>query len=401
MSPSETNDGVGFGIDLHRFDVDPECGFLPPMDPLRQLPSAFAAWEEAAVDLPKLLAQTALQPVVQRLPILDPSGLDGAALRRAMLLLSFVGHGYIWERWQTAQRDHLPANLAVPWYQVARRLGRPPVLSYASYALDNWRRLDLSQPIELGNLALLQNFLGGADEEWFVTVHVDIEAKAGPALEAIARAQAAIGHADLGLVTSYLEQVGSVVERMGQTLARMPENCDPYIYYNRVRPYIHGFTQHPVTYEGVTDYQGRPRAFHGETGAQSTIVPALDAGLGISHQTDELRVYLNQMRDYMPPAHRAFLAALEAGPSIREYVLTHRTKRPLVDTYDRAVHWVEAFRQKHLEYAAAYIQKQSGQSPYNSTTYGTGGTPFMPYLKKHRDETAAQQIQASAATMQR
>ena len=37
-------------------------------------------------------------------------------------------------------------------------------------------------PIELGNIALLQNFLGGMDEEWFILVHVDIEARAGSAL---------------------------------------------------------------------------------------------------------------------------------------------------------------------------------------------------------------------------
>ncbi len=45
-------------------------------------------------------------------------------------------------------------------------LGRPPVLSYASYALDNWRRIDRKNPIDLGNIALLQNFLGGQDEEY-------------------------------------------------------------------------------------------------------------------------------------------------------------------------------------------------------------------------------------------
>jgi indoleamine 2,3-dioxygenase len=398
MSLTETNDGVGFGVDLHRFAVDPERGFLPPRDPLRQLPPTFATWEEVAADLPKLLAQTALERVVARLPVLDPSGLDGAALRRAMLLLSFIGHGYVWEKWQTEQRDRLPANLAVPWYQVAQRLGRPPVLAYASYALDNWRRLDPNGPIELGNLALLQNFLGGVDEEWFVTVHVDIEAKAGPALEALTRAQAAVARGDLDLLTSYLERIAAVVERLGQTLARMPEHCDPYIYYNRVRPYIHGFSQHPVIYEGVAAYQGEPRAFYGETGAQSTIIPSLDAGLGIEHRPDELRVYLNCMRDYMPPEHRAFLAAIEAGPSIRAYVLEHQKEGGLVDAYNEAVHWLEAFRQRHLEYAAAYIQKQSAYSPYNSTTHGTGGTPFMPYLKKHRDETTAHQIQKVATT---
>jgi indoleamine 2,3-dioxygenase len=75
---------------------------------------------------------------------------------------------------------------------VSQRLGRPPVLSYASYALDNWRRLDDSRPIELGNICLLQNFFGGQDEEWFVLIHVAIEAQAGPGLAAILAAQKAV-----------------------------------------------------------------------------------------------------------------------------------------------------------------------------------------------------------------
>jgi indoleamine 2,3-dioxygenase len=49
----------------------------------------------------------------------------------------------------------------VPWYELSEQLGRPPVLSYASYALDNWRRLDPNAPIELGNIVLLQTFWQG------------------------------------------------------------------------------------------------------------------------------------------------------------------------------------------------------------------------------------------------
>ena len=62
------------------------------------------------------------------------------------------------------------------------------MLSYASYALHNWRRLDPQKPIELGNVVLLQNFLGGLDEEWFVLIHIDIEAKAGPGLVGLVQA---------------------------------------------------------------------------------------------------------------------------------------------------------------------------------------------------------------------
>jgi indoleamine 2,3-dioxygenase len=119
----------------------------------------------------------------------------------------------------------------------------------------------------------------------------------------------------------------------------------------------------------------------------------LDAALGVTHRQDPLRGYLAEMRDYMPPAHRAFLQAVEAGPSIREHVLARSGQHaPLRDAYNACVHYVESFRARHLEYAARYIHQQSEKTAANFNDVGTGGTPFMPYLKKHRDETAEFEI---------
>lgn len=52
----------------------------------------------------------------------------------------------------------LPAVLAVPWAAVASAVGMPPVLTYATYNLLNWRRLDTEHdsPVELGNIVCLQ-----------------------------------------------------------------------------------------------------------------------------------------------------------------------------------------------------------------------------------------------------
>ena len=365
--------------------VDLERGFLPSPDPLERMPTGFESWDEIGYDLPKLLAAGRARAVLSLMPQLDPAELPDEAVPRAMLLLSFFGHAYVYQSWQSDVAVHLPAALARPWVSVANRLGRPPILSYASYALDNWRRLDPAGPISLGNLALLQNFLGGLDEEWFVTVHVQIESQAAAALHALPRAQRAAANRDPDSVCSSLKAVGTALERMHHTLLRMPENCDPYIYYHRVRTFIHGWQRHPVTYEGVHEHEGTPRTYYGETGAQSTIVPCLDAALGVQHSRDELREYLAQMRRYMPRGHVAFLKALERGPSVRDFVEQSGDSQ-LRDLYDVCLERVDAFRSTHLEYAARYIQNQA-QVGANSTEYGTGGTPFMRYLKKHRDET--------------
>lgn len=382
---------------LSQFDIDPVSGFLPTRDPLKKLPDYFAAWDTAAAQLPKMLVTTKTRSLIEQLPVLDPQKLSGAAeLERAMLVLSYLGHGYVWAEGKPAER--LPRSLAVPWFEVSKHLGRPPVLSYASYALHNWQRLDPQGPVENGNIALLQNFFGGADEEWFVLVHVDIEKRSGAAIAGVAAAHNAAIKGDLEGIEKELGRISASLADAYHGLERMTELCDPYIYYHRVRPYIHGWKNHPVLksgliYDGVDHYKGQPQQFRGETGAQSSIIPSLDAVLGVVHQDDPLRPYLLEMQDYMPPKHRAFIKTLESGPSVRPSVIQHKDSRPaLKEIYNSCVDWVEKFRSLHLKYAADYIFKQAQTSSANPSAVGTGGTPFMPYLSKHRDETGKHRI---------
>ncbi len=378
-------------LDLRAFDMSDDRGFLPHTDPVDQLPSWFSAWDEMGRDLPKLLISDHVRPAIDSMPVLDFSQLQTQPEReRAMLLLSYFAHAYVWGGGEVAKK--LPASLAIPWSRAAEYLGRPPVLSYASYALHNWRRIDASGPIALGNIALRQNFLAGQDEEWFILVHVDIEAKAAAALAAFGPVLHAIGNDDPQRVTSKLTIIAESLELMCATLDRMPERCDPYIYFHRVRPYLYGWKDQPalpdgMIYEGC--FEGKPQKFRGETGAQSGIIPSLDALLGVTHKDDPLRSYLLEMRDYMPPAHRTFLKTLEAGPSVRDYVAKRGDVTGLRDVYNACVSLVHRFRATHLEYAASYIHKQGQTSRANPNDVGTGGTPFMPYLKKHRDETVA------------
>lgn len=387
-------------LSLADFDISSERGFLPAIDPLDSL-AGEPILNQIGTDLPKFLTARQFRRFIGDRtdvmgPVADDWGLN--AFRCAMRTLSFAGHAYVWE-----EPDHpaarLPPALARPWYEVARQLGRLPVLSYASYALHNWRRLDPHKPVELSNVVLLQNFLGGLDEEWFVLVHIEIEAEAGSGLAALVQAHNAALQNQEEDVLQNLQTLAVAQEAMRETLLRMPERCDPYIYYSRVRPYIHGWKNSPglpdgLVYEGVPAYHGKPQVFRGETGAQSSIVPALDAGLGIRHADDPLTQYLNEMRDYMPPRHRAFVRALEERvddqrrPVLYGYVHDRRRNNPeLWKAYCACVDLLAQFREIHVGYADRYIFRQQQSHASNPTAVGTGGTPFMTYLNKHLEET--------------
>ena len=385
----------GQPVKLSDFGLSEEFGYMQHTDPVTTLPPGNEAWDEMGKNLPKYLMGSDFRQRVKDLPAFKIETLktDGE-IRRAFLILSYIGQAYQWSDNEPAHV--LPAVLAKPWYEVGKLVGRPPILSYTSYSIDNWYLLDKKGPIECGNIALLQCFLGGQDEEWFILIHIEIEKKAGKALKAIEDSQKAVAAQDLDALEKVLRNLRDGIKAMYDVLARMPERCDPYVYFHRVRPYIFGWKNNPslpngVVYEGVEEYQGKGQTFRGETGAQSAIVPALDAVLGIVHEQDQLRDYLMEMRQYMPPMHVKFIEAAENGPSVRNFVMACN-KESIKKLFNESVELVADFRALHLEYAGTYIHAQSQKTPGNPSAVGTGGTPFMVYLRKHRDETRNQPV---------
>ncbi|MFJ8608030.1 hypothetical protein ACIRH0_12625 [Streptomyces sp. NPDC093675] len=385
------------GIQLADYGVDGALGFLPGKDPLRKLPKGYAEWDEIGEAMPKHLAMGQGRNLLRNVPPLDTAPLRSTAeLERAMLLLSYFAHGYLNDTDPPLQS--LPANIAVPWHAVATRLGRPPVLSYASHQFHNWGRFDPSGPVALGNLTRLQDFLGGMDDDWFVMVHVAIEAAAAPGLRAMVQAQEAALAGDDEFLADRLLEVSAALAAMLRNLRRMPERCDPYIYYHRVRRFLFGTKDNPafprgLVYEGVAEYRGEPQQFSGETGAQSAIIPFLATALGIDHQDDPLNDFMLSLRDYMPPGHRAFVDEVGRRAGIRSVVLGRRTPSVL-DAYNACIHGMRDFHELHLRYAAAYVHRQGQKSTGNPQDTGTGGTPFMRYLKLHLDNIADHAVDA-------
>jgi indoleamine 2,3-dioxygenase len=263
--------------------------------------------------------------------------------------------------------------------------------------------LDPSKSIKLGNICRLNNFFGGQDEEWFSMVHVAIEAIAGRALAACARAHVGVQEDDTEQIASSLVELEATLTEQVAILDRMEERSDPYVYNLRVRVPMSGWTDDRIdpegmTYEGVTCDRGdgswRRERYFGETGAQSTVIPAIDAALGLScdasastGSTDAARAqalvpYLLAMREYMPPKHAELITVFEAeGPQLREYAASHG----LAELFDRCVAVLAEFRGMHLGLAQRFVRQWDKRD--DDEVIGTGGTAFMPYLRAHRDAT--------------
>ncbi|MEO9469887.1 indoleamine 2,3-dioxygenase [Parasphingorhabdus sp.] len=383
-------------LDLTTYGVSAERGFLAASDPQDiQLPEQLQPVVDTAMNLPRTIVSGEVRRHIETLPILDLTEFCASASleerRAAMVHYSFLVQSYVWG--EPDAPKSLPACIASPIWMLSESIEQPPLLTYSSYVLDNWGRIDRNGPLSLSNTYMKQPFLGGQDEAWFVLIHVAIEARAGAMLASIPTLVDACRHQDFDTLEQGLSAMTEVWDDMNDIFDRMPERCDPYVYFHRVRPWIHGWKDNPaledgLIYEGVTNLDGQPQSFRGQTGSQSSIVPAMDAFLGIDHAGDPLRAYLDQLHIYRPPEHRRFIDDIRANGILRQ-TIEQAGSSTLKSLYNDCVENLTRFRTRHLEYAASYINKQSKGGTGNNSDVGTGGTPFMKYLKKHRDEANA------------
>ncbi|KAK3942818.1 Indoleamine 2,3-dioxygenase [Diplogelasinospora grovesii] len=436
---------------LADYGISPTHGFLPEVLPLTRLPDPYYnKWEAIAANLQALILSKRLRGVIDRLPVLSTIGLEhDAEWRRAYSLLSFMAHGYIWGG--DSPSDRLPPSIAVPLLKVSEYLEVPPVATYASLCLWNFKPLFMDEDIDnLENLATLNTFTGALDESWFYLVSVAMEARGAPIIPLMLTAIAAARHNDVPTVTRCLSTFAERVDDLTTLLQRMHESCDPTIFYNRIRPFLAGSKNmaeaglpNGVIYEdgsGTETY----RQYSGGSNAQSSLIQFLDIVLGIEHRpTGEKGPQLHrsdsflerergrapapkhnfimEMRKYMPGPHARFLGDVQAVANIRDFVEDHSDNRPLCIAYDACLSMLRNLRDKHIAIVTRYIVLPSkevrarSRSPeatrrrLNLATAsrqpqgiayeaprdakkkgdlkGTGGTALISFLKQARDET--------------
>jgi indoleamine 2,3-dioxygenase len=377
-------------LDLARFGVDSNNGFLPATEPIASfgssVPSYLQTLEEVERNLPELLENGQLRDHLSDLKTPSEGLFDTLTERELYYLYSITGflanaviHGS-----DAPDADTIPAGIAIPLYEATSRLGCTSVLSYDAYVLHNWTRTDSQGgmiPRDPRDIQPITTFTGLDDERWFIAIHVAIESAAGPAIAAIGDVQQGILEDDPTRISRALRVMDDSICDVTEIMKRMPENNDPEVYGQGFRPYLGSLTE--VTFEGVSELDG-PQSFRGASGAQSSLFPALDAALGIDHGDNPLVNHLRTLRKDMPPAHREFIETIEEGPNLYGYVENadaNGTYNDLRVTYNECIDRMITFRKRHIEVVERYLTNKLDSSE------GTGGTPYNRYLGTFTDDT--------------
>lgn len=320
----------------------------------------------------------------------------------------------------------LPPPITVPLLQVSARLGLPPVATYASTCLWNFRSSspDLTR---LDCLQALHTFTGTSDESWFYIVSVAMEAQGAPIIPVMLRALAAVKSRDYLTITAALDELSACIRRVHALLGRMYEKCDPMVFYYRIRPFLAGSKnmaaaglRRGVFYDSG-DGDGRWLQLRGGSNGQSSLIQFLDIVLGVEHHTSKSNsgsdgkmepAFHEEVRAYMPESHRQFLADVSQMGSIRALAALPGDapeQERLRAAYRAATEALTQFRNKHLEIVTRYIIIPSRRPPLERSNVhvglaratddaalggrgrdeltGTGGTALLPFLKQVRDET--------------
>ncbi|KAL4671794.1 hypothetical protein H8959_004503 [Pygathrix nigripes] len=398
MEPRRPNVKTAVPLSLERYHISEEYGFLLP-DSLKELPDHYRSWMEIANKLPQLIEAHQLRAHVDKMPLLSCQFLKGHREQRlAHLVLSFLTMGYVWQEGEAQPAEVLPRNLALPFVEVSRNLGLPPILVHSDLVLTNWTKKDPDGFLEIGNLETIISFPGGESLHGFILVTALVEKAAVPGIKALVQAVNAILQPNQEALLQALQRLRLSIQDITKTLGQMHDHVDPDIFYSIIRIFLSGWKDNPamptgLMYEGVSR---EPLKYSGGSAAQSTVLHAFDEFLGIRH-SKESADFLYRMRDYMPPSHKAFIEDIHSAPSLRDYVLSSGQDH-LLTAYNQCVQALVDLRSYHITMVTRYLIIAAAKTKRGKPNHlpgppqaledrGTGGTTVMSFLKSVRDKT--------------
>lgn len=377
-------------MELGKYHISVNRGFLPITDPLLSLPEAFRPWEEIGSCLANLIKNKVVRPTVDRLPSFPVDKLkhDGEWWR-AYSLLTFISHAYVWCEGDEGVATALPEQLAIPWCAVASHLDMPPVITHAAAVVHNWRKHNCNEDLNRNNLGCMFSFTGSRDEEWFYIDTVLVEMAAANGISEIPSILDNCNRSNNAELVQNLVNVEQAIKEMQEAVYHMRDYCNPTVFYTTIRTFHAGWKSSDtlpdgLLYKGVSD---KPLQYSGGNAGQSSTLATLDVLLGVVH-TGDVQEFFTSQRHHMISQHRLFLEELETRIHLRDYVKYSGDSKLLL-TFNNTVEALVNLRNEHIKLVSLYIVLQKGKAGGQASlqSKGTGGTSFMQLLKGARDNT--------------
>ncbi|MDP1573437.1 MAG: hypothetical protein Q8L78_00685 [Coxiellaceae bacterium] len=313
---------------------------------------------------------------------------------KLMSILSILAQAIVFEN-PDKPKKIIPAVLAENMSALAQEMQRYPVMTYSDYILHNWRLVDPTKGFTLENIEPILTFTDSTDEKWFIKIHVAIEATVIPALQSMH--EACLLHQIMQknpsmnttennqLLKKLLDTVSETVKQTTKMLLRMKEHCGYDYFFNILRRYLASWDEKlGITFENETE----TRSYNGASGAQSSILPALDCGLDIRHNINGMYQLMQTFRQYMPKEHLFFILALD---QVSISTRNHALSKEIAESLNHAIHAIQQFRFMHrFALVKNYIYTPAAKiGVFESQITGTGGTPISAFLEERLSTTRA------------
>ena len=310
-------------------------------------------------------------------------GYSDAEIQKLYSVTSFLAHLYVWGG--KIPQKNIPEGISIPWYLSSDTLGIACVLTHAALDMYNWRLLDKDKPFSIDNIEP-QNYFNidpevRESEKWFYLPMIAIEGECGSIIHLMEEIYGFLENETADdnqhIILKNLELIEEKMKRQYEIL-RMTLNCNPDHFYYLIRPFLWGSKQKDSSgwyLEGIEMYV----EYSGGSAAQSSLIPAEDAFLGIKHPRDK---FLLCMRDYIPADHRHYLEHQETRPGFQQLriELGDEDYLPIEKVRQRCVMWLKKFRDFHKVLVQKYVVA------FNDST-GTGGTDINKNLNQYINNT--------------
>lgn len=155
---------------------------------------------------------------------------------------------------------------------------------------------------------------------------------------------------------------------MNGVLKQLIVSCDPYIFFSALRIFLGSYKDGKgrsngnsvsfiifiiclgLIFEGVAEFEDKPQNLIGASGAQSSILPAVDAFLGIKYDNNPiLDRIVHGMFTYMPKKHAKFCKSITVG-CLRSYIEAFEPEErgfsQLRQLYDQLIDEIVRFRKE-------------------------------------------------------